>query len=301
MANYGLLVVNWPLGLGCDVSGVVVEAGDEAKSKYNFREGDKVFGCTRLGMTGYDGAAEFLLMDAMVTLRMPDNISLLEAVTLGERSETAALALFDGLKLELPDPNNLPAAKDAWVVVLGGASSVGGAAIDLARACGYKVVASCSSKSKDLVERLGAVAFDYKTSVDDQVKVVLETTGGDAGLIFDAVAADDPVIARELFKACKSKQKMFATTNDWSGIKDFEGGKTYSVELGPVGRPDAVELNKLIAKYIPVITGLVEKGKLLPQDYEVVGEGFEDAIKAYHYQLAGKGGSKKIVVKIQDE
>ncbi|ETI23023.1 hypothetical protein G647_04819 [Cladophialophora carrionii CBS 160.54] len=302
VAAYGILVVSWPLGLGVDAAGIVVEAGSEATSKYGFTSGDQVFGCTRVGMLGYTGAQEYFLFDAAVTLRKPDNISLLEAATLGVASETACLGLFDGLKLTLPDPKNLPASKEEWIVILGGASNVGKAAIQLAKASGYKVVASCSSKSAAVVKEIGAVPFDYKQPLEDQVKAVLGITGGDVARIYDAVAGDDPVLAKELFKASKSTEKFFATTNDWSGIGDFEGGKTYPVALGTVGRPEATELNRKVATYIPVITGLIEAGKLLPTEYEVIGNGgFDDAVKAYHHQLAGAGGSKKVVVKIQDE
>ncbi|KAJ9612425.1 hypothetical protein H2200_004022 [Cladophialophora chaetospira] len=302
MAAYGLLVVGWPLGLGVDAAGIVVEAGSEATSKYGFKVGDGVFGCTRLGTLGYNGAQEYLLFDAHVTFKKPDNISHVEAVTLGVAGDTACLGLFDGLKLDLPDPKNLPASRDEWVILLGGASSVGKAAIQLAKASGYKVVASCSSKSAAGVKELGAVPFDYKQSLEDQVKTVLDITGGDVARIYDAVAGNDPVLAKELFKTSKSTEKLFATTNDWTGITDFEGGKTYLVQLGGVGRPEAADLNGKIAKYIPVITGLVESGKLVPSEYEVIGDGgFDAAVKAYHHQLSGAGGSKKVVVKIQDE
>jgi NADPH:quinone reductase-like Zn-dependent oxidoreductase len=302
MAAYGLLVVAWPLGLGVDAAGVVVEVGSEAGSKQGFKKGDQVFGCTRLGMLGYNGAQEYFLMDAAVTLRKPDNISLVEAVTLGVGSETACLGLFDGLKLPLPDPKSLPQPKDEWIIILGGASSVGKASIQLAKASGYKVAASCSSKSAAAVKEIGAVPFDYKQSVEDQVKAVMDITGGDVRRIYDAVAADDPVLAKELFKVTKSSEKLFATTNDWSGINDFEGGKTQLVELGMVGRAEGTELNEKLGRYIPVITALIEAGKLLPAEYEVIGNGgFDDAVKAFHHQLSGAGGSRKVVVKIQDE
>ena len=302
MASYGLLVVGWPLGLGVDGSGVVVEAGSEAKSKYGFKIGDAVFGCTRLGSLGYNGAQEYFLFDAAVTIPKPDNISLVEAATLGVSSETASLGLFDGLKLALPDPRNLPTAKDEWVIVLGGASSVGKAAVQLAKASGYKVAASCSTKSAASVKAIGAVPFDYKQSPEHQIRAVMDITGGDVSRILDAVAADDPVLAKELFKKSKSSSKYFATTNDWTGITDFEGGKTYCIQLGEVGRPEGTELNQKIAKYIPVIAGLIEAGKLVPAEYEVVGNGgFEDAAKAFQHQVSGAGGSKKVVVKIQDE
>jgi len=302
MGNSGILVLDWPLVLGVDAGGVIVEAGENATSEYGLKPGDEVCGCTRLGTKGHSTAQEYFLLDANVTIPKPKNLSLAEAATLGVGAETACLALFEGLKIPLLDPAHLPEEKDEWVVILGGASSVGKFAIQLARVCGYKVVASCSSRSAEVVKELGATPFDYKTSVDQQLEDVLKITSGKYSRIFDAVAADDPVLAKALFKASSAPEKYFATTNDWAGIPDFEGGKTYWTQFGPVGRPEAKELNTSIAKYIPIIVVLVEAGKLKPSDYELIGPGgFGDAVKAYHYQQSGAGGSRKVVVKIQDK
>ncbi|KAL2428904.1 hypothetical protein ABEF95_004596 [Exophiala dermatitidis] len=301
MSASGLLVEAWPLGLGVDAAGRVVEAGSAASSKYGFNPGDEVFGCTRLGSPAYSTCQEFFLMDARLTMPRPINISLVEAATLGVASETACLGLFDGLHIPLPDPTNLPAAKDEWVVILGGASNVGRSAIQLAMACGYQVVASCSKNSAGIVRGLGAAPFDYKTSLEEQLKTVMDFTCGNFTKIFDAVAAEKPTVAEELFRACKGSEKFFSTTNDWSGIKDFAGGKTYAVQLGQVGRPEAEQLNAKIEQYIPVIVGLIKAGRLQPGDFEVVGEeGFEGAIKAYNLQRSGAAGARKVVVHLQE-
>lgn len=301
MSASGILVVDWPLILGADTGGIVVEAGQEASSKYGFKSGDEIFGCTRLGVSGYPPCQEYFLMDARVAIPKPGNISLVEAATLGVASETACLGIFQGLRISLPDPKHLPPRNHDWVVVLGGASSVGKCAIQLAKACGYNVAASCSKGSAHVVKDLGAVPFDYKAPLEQQVEEVMKITTGKVSKIFDAVAADDPLLAKELFKATKQSDKFFATTNDWSGIGDFEGGQTYLVRFGPVGRPEAEELNENIEKYIPVIVGLVKAGELRPGEFEVIGDGgFEDAIKALKYQQSGAAGSRKVVVKIQD-
>jgi len=57
MQGTGMLVLSWPIVLGCDASGVVTEIG-EGVSK--FKVGDKVFGCTRLGHAGYGTFQEFV-------------------------------------------------------------------------------------------------------------------------------------------------------------------------------------------------------------------------------------------------
>lgn len=302
MSQYGLLVVDWPLILGVDAAGIVTDSGNEATEKYGLKAGDEVFGCTRLGCKGYSAGQEFYLMDARVTIPKPKNISLVEAATLGVGVETACLGLFAGLKIPLPDPKNLPAVSDEWVVVLGGASSVGKAAIQLAKASGYKVAASCSSKSFAVVKELGAVPFDYKVPVEDQVKQVLDITSGKASKVFDAVASDDPAICKQLFKTIQASDKFFATTNDWNPtLQDFDGGTTYKVQLGEIGRPEGEQLNDKIEKYIPLIVALIEGGKLKASEYEIIGQGgFDDAVKAYHHQVSGAGGSRKVLVKIQD-
>jgi NADPH:quinone reductase-like Zn-dependent oxidoreductase len=50
-------VTAWPVVVGCDASGVVVEVGEGATK---FKEGDKVYGCTRLGVPGYATFQEYV-------------------------------------------------------------------------------------------------------------------------------------------------------------------------------------------------------------------------------------------------
>jgi NADPH:quinone reductase-like Zn-dependent oxidoreductase len=250
-------------------------------------------------------------MDTQVTFRLTPKmidrgLTDPQAATLGASIETACLGLFEGLHIPLsaldePHPKH-PAGKGNWLLVLGGASSVGKSAIQLAVAAGYRVLTSCSPSSGPLVEKYGAQWFSYKDDLETQVRSVLDKTGGDGvSLIFDAVASDDPKLAKALFKSSSSLEKYFATTNDWSGIVDFEGGNTYCIELGVVGRPEGVELNKKIEQYVAVCTRLLEEGKVVAGEYEVVGEGLEAAVQAYKYQQSGKAGNKKVVVKIGNE
>jgi NADPH:quinone reductase-like Zn-dependent oxidoreductase len=302
-ATTGLLVVKWPLTLGVDASGVITKTGPKVPAYLSV--GTHVFGCTRLGSPSYGTAAEYFLIDAKVafavTAKMKERgIGGAEASTLGVSVLTAALGIFDGLKIPISTVEQLE-PKDEWVLILGGASSVGKSAISLARAAGFKVIASCSPGSSATVEKLGSEWFSYKDPLEDQVAAVSSKTGGKLFKIFDAVASDDPLLAKEIFRQASGQEKLFATTNDWSGITHFEGGKTTCIEFGPVGRPDATDLNKMIEEYIPVLTKLIEDGKVLPSEYEAIGEGgFESAAEAYKYQQSGKGGNKKVVVKIQD-
>lgn len=304
MVNMGMLVVEWPLVLAADCSGVVVEASPEAESKYNLKPGTYVCGCTRLGMKQYGAGQEYFLMDAQLAIPKPKSIDLIQAATLGAGLETAALGIFQGLQVEMFNPDVQQDEKKSWMIVLGGGSNVGAAAIQILRAAGYRVLASCSERSTGSVKALGAETFDYKNSTEEQVAKVLETTEGNIAGIFDAAASNDPVVAKELFKheSWKGESKLFATTNDWMSIGSWNGGQTYEIKLGGLGRPESKELNSLMEKYIPILAKLVENGKVKPLEYELVGDGgFEDIIKAYKHKAGGASGQRKIVVKVQDE
>lgn len=67
-----------------------------------------------------------------------------------------------------------------------------------------------------------------------------------------------------------------------------------------VGRPDATQLNADLENFIPVIQQLIEDGKVVPNEYDLVGKGgFNSVLEAYDYQQKVKGA--KVVVKIQDK
>ncbi|KAK4935678.1 hypothetical protein LTR10_023299 [Elasticomyces elasticus] len=93
--------------------------------------------------------------------------------------------------------------------------------------------------------------------VEDGLKI----TAGEVSENFDAVATDDLLLAEELFKATKEIEEFVVRTNDWSGIVDLGGGKTYSMAVGAVDKHEAKKLNENIEKFTPVIVGLFAAGR----------------------------------------
>jgi NADPH:quinone reductase-like Zn-dependent oxidoreductase len=152
MHQFGILVNAWPFTPGCDAGGIVVKVGSSAKSILGepFKVGDRVSGCTRLGWYGYAPYAEYFLMDAALVLPVVPGMSLDKACTLGVATYTASLGLFKELNLPVPKPGENPAAKDEWLLVFGGASSVGKAAVQIAKSLGYKVITTGSTGSAEV-------------------------------------------------------------------------------------------------------------------------------------------------------
>ena len=57
MQGTGLMVTAWPIVLGCDASGIVVEVGENVTK---FKRGDGVLGCTVLGVPGHSTFQEYV-------------------------------------------------------------------------------------------------------------------------------------------------------------------------------------------------------------------------------------------------
>ncbi|EWC45700.1 hypothetical protein DRE_05261 [Drechslerella stenobrocha 248] len=302
MRNSGLLIVSWPWTPCCDVAGTVVKVGDNVTK---FKAGDQVFGCQGLGFPGSGGAAEYCLFREDLALRKPEDVPLAAAASIGVGSETAAMGVWVGLNIQLPDPQNLPATSDEWVFILGGGGNVGAYAVQLAKLSGYKVIASVSSRSVQSAIAAGAdETVDYKDSVDSQIAKIKAVTKGGLHRIFDATSFNKPIVEK-LLESTKDEpgQKYFTTVNNWDDFSDLPGSpQVHLISLGPVAREDAehAELNASVSKAVVVIEQLLALGKLIVNEYVVADDTGFEAFTA-GTKLQSTKAAKKVVVKFQSE
>jgi len=167
-----------PAILNADVSGHIIELGSNVCS---FSVGDDVYGCIG-GVKGSHGAlADFVAVDYRLIALAPSKLPLNESAVLPLAGITAWLALFDRARIQ----------RDQWVLIQGGTGGVGHIAIQLAKAKGAKVVATCGTYDKcEKASKVGALAaFNYKTT-DVQYwlnsigiegfDVVFDTAGGNS-------------------------------------------------------------------------------------------------------------------------
>nr|WP_281404900.1 NADP-dependent oxidoreductase [Mesorhizobium sp. B4-1-3] len=127
---------------GMEAAGVVDQVGDGADT--DLRVGDRVIAIAVV--SGTHGAyAEYLVVPAESVVRAPAETTDIEAATLPMNGLTARMAL---------DLLNLP--EDGIVAVIGGAGAVGGYAIQLAKAQGFRVIADAAPRDTQLLRDLGA-------------------------------------------------------------------------------------------------------------------------------------------------
>lgn len=180
------LCPEFPAILHPDCAGTIVAIGDDVT---NFEIGDRVYAFSS-GVAGKPGAlAEFMVADARMIARIPNNLSFIEAAALPLVSVTSWYAMMDVAQVQ----------KGQLVLIIGGTGGVGHIALQLAKIQGAVVAVTVSSSKKaELAKNLGAdIIINYNETplsqwmetVPDKVgyDVVLNTPG--APSINGAVAA----------------------------------------------------------------------------------------------------------------
>lgn len=156
--------------LGLEVAGEVVEAGINC-TKY--KKGDKVFGLLPGG-----GYAEYAVIDEAMAMPVPENLCMEEAAAIPEVFLTAWQALVWLGKLQAGER----------ALIHAGASGVGTAAIQLARALRAEVLVTASEQKVQACLDLGAhKAINYKeVPFEDEVLAYTNSEGVD--VIVDFIA-----------------------------------------------------------------------------------------------------------------
>ena len=157
---------------GMEFSGRVVAVGDRVKL---WNVGDEAMGIVSGG-----AYAEQLVVHERQAMRIPRNVSLADAAAIPEVFITAwdALVLQGGL------------TSGRWALVHAGASGVGTAAVQICKAIGARVIATCSTAKVDAVTALGAdVVVDY-TSQDFIETVKRATDGKGVDVILDVIGGE---------------------------------------------------------------------------------------------------------------
>ncbi len=142
----GRIVSTYPFVPGIDLSGTVVSSNDS-----RFREGDQVIVTSYgLGVSHYGGFSQYARVPADWIVRLPDGLSLKEAMIYGTAGFTAALSV------QRLEENGLRPEKGP-ILVTGATGGVGSLAVSMLAHKGYEVVASTGKEAEhEYLKTLGA-------------------------------------------------------------------------------------------------------------------------------------------------
>ncbi len=162
---------NLPWVLGYDISGSVVECGEDTD---RFEIGDKVAGFIGFPLQG-GGYSQYITVPEEMLSRIPPAVTLEAAAALPLAGQTAIQAL-----------DKVSVQEGQRVLILAGAGGVGHIAVQLAVAAKAEVFTTCSEANLDYLATLGAHAINYQFSpVSERVEdadALVDLVGGDAAL-----------------------------------------------------------------------------------------------------------------------
>ncbi|KAG8848861.1 hypothetical protein FRB96_000993 [Tulasnella sp. 330] len=290
------LIARRPYTAEYDFSGVVVEENNSTR----FKLGDEVYGQVAAGVTGgprgQGALAEYVTLDAVQVAHKPESISFDEAAGLGMAGRTAIDGLVDIAKIH----------PGQHVFINGGSSGVGSIAVQIAKAYGCTVTASCSGRNMAFVKNLGAdKVIDYTISPPHEL-FVKNPPSPLFDVIFDAVAT-----TTWLFVNCASYLKpdgIFVDTGansgahlSWSRTPWLIAGaaQVYLLPswLGGTNRKHASCNDRPDGRAVPELEKLVEAGKV--KGVVDSTHAFGDTLKAYEKLMTGHAAGK-VIVKVED-
>ncbi|MBB64621.1 MAG: NADPH:quinone reductase [Waddliaceae bacterium] len=265
----GLLPHVFPIILGWDGAGTVVELGSEVK---NVKVGDQVFAYMRKDEVHDGSFAEYIAVDAKNIVIVPKRVSTKEAASVSLTVLTAWQALFEFAELK----------KGQNILIHAGAGGVGTFAIQLAKSIGAHVLTTASERNFDYVTELGADScIDYRKV--DFVDAVREQCPDGVDVVFDLLGGEDLERSFVLLKKGGAMVSIVEPPRE-------ELAEQYGVKAGFVFvRPDGEQLQK--------VAEMLEDGRLkLPDLHEFPLSKTKEAMEM-SFQRHVRG---KIVIKIAE-
>ena len=273
----GMLPIALPSTSAYDVSGIVVEKGNEVS---NFEIGDLVY--SRVPQEQMGTLAEFVVITSEAVSKKPGNISFEEAASLPLAGLTALQSLeYAGIK------------KNDKILIHAGSGGVGSFAIQYAKTKGAYVYTTTSTSNVKWVKELGADrVIDYKTedykSIAKNVDIVFDTLGKNYSLESFEIVKQGGIVVSVVGPLDEASAKMF-------GMADYKlpaelakaSSDQNAVYKFVFMHPNGAHLNE--------IKSLVEDEKIKPILDKIYP--FSESVEAFTHLATGRAKGK-IAIKI---
>ncbi|WP_236901159.1 NADP-dependent oxidoreductase [Cupriavidus necator] len=262
----------FPFVLGFDASGVVAAVGAGVT---DFVRGQRVFAQTGVGAGKWGSFAEYVAVGQDCVVPMPDNLDFAEAAAV----PTPALAAWTGLF----DDGGLGPGQS--VLVHGGAGAVGTFAVQLAKAAGATVAATCSAARRDELMALGCdLAIDYRGSDIGAAMRAWAPAGVD--LVLDTVGCGSLPMGLDLLRPGGILVAVLTLVSGDPGPDTAEAARR--------GLRTAVAFSKMPSgARLGEIAALLDRGRLRPPRIACLP--LEQAGQALDLVQSGKAASKLVL------
>ncbi|KAH7334872.1 GroES-like protein [Rhizoctonia solani] len=286
--DYGIFVEKFPAVLGFDGAGVIHAIGPEVAG---FQVGDRVIfqaTCDPVDQAAYQ---EYAIVETDIIAKAPNNVNDDQASTIPTGAITAYYGLFQ--RTGISPPLSGPTASGKPVLILGGSSSVGQFAIQLARIAGFStIVATASSHHADFLKSLGAThVFGRDVDVETiqsafatPVSLVFDTISVESTqlLAFDVLTTPSPVSGARLSLLLAPADPVTEKNSGGQVIVDHVFGSSHMCR-------------ELSVPFWQKVGEWVKKGELLPNHVQLVKGGLAGIPEALNLSRKGVSGVKLVV------
>jgi NADPH2:quinone reductase len=265
-----------PTVLGDDVVGTVTAIGSGVSAS-RFRIGERVFGqaATTLGGT-QNGLQEYCVLDEACCARVPDGMSDDEAATLPTALIAAVVGLCDrGCGLGFPPPWVLVEGDEAefdygnqMLLVVGGGSSCGKFAVQVARLMGLGRIVVVAGKGNDKELRAYGATDVVDRHDGDVLERVKECVGDELVYALDAVnGPEGQSLAMDALSHTR-RGKLARLVDGEINVKRFEGRMAWLEVMDVFGSSHAKA--DLCTPFWKRVSEYLETGKIKPMAFQVV-------------------------------
>ncbi|MCJ1247134.1 hypothetical protein MMC30_004345 [Trapelia coarctata] len=294
--DYGFPPINYPAVIGYDIAGTVLAAGSSVPSSAP-KPGTRVAAlavCFYMqGAPDYGALQTRVLVPAVNAVPLPDGMSFTEASLL----PIAITTVWGGwYTIGVARDTKYTAADKKGMLVWGGASSIGSAAVQVARVMGFHVYVTASEKHHEYLKGLGARrGFDYKSEdVVERIVRAAKEDGVTVDLGFDAVGQIQSCL--EVLKKAKGPGTT-ARLAEATPLNE-DSPTTEGVEVKFMAPPSGEEERSEFCHFVfgVWLKEKLAKGEFVPSPkIQVVEGGLEGASKALDILSKGVSGVKLVL------
>ena len=260
-----------PMTLGWDAAGTIEELGSDVTE---FKKGDAVYGVPNF--PGDGSYAEYVAAKASQFGHKPKNIGFNEAAGVPLAALTAWTAMFEYGKLK----------SGQRILVQGASGSVGGFAVQFAKAKGAYVIGTASAENFDYLIQIGVdEMIDYKTQkFEEEVK--------DADIVLEASSVRDNNERLKSVKVLKEGGILVDVNTD------FPFNDEVMEALAKKNAKGELSANQPKKEWLEEIADLIDAGKVKVSTGKVLP--LEKAIEA-HNAIKNNAVDGKVILQVRKE
>ena len=306
MRDDGIIINEYPAVLGSDAAGIIVSKGSQIST---LSVGDRVFFQGIIG--NYDSSTfqQYCKMPAELVAKTPRNISDEEAAGISLATMAAVVALYDKTGHGLTPPwkqEGDRVGKSKAIVILGGSSSVGQYAIQMARLSGFeRIITNASTQYHEQLTRIGAhVILDRDHSNPGEFRTAIGDMPLD--LVFDAISAHSTqTLGVQILQATKTTDSTLVTV--YAGVPETvdpeakqlglsKEPKVHITQILGIGSsPDLRYLSEPLVRFLGGEEGSIAKGLFTSNRPRVVEGGLGAIEEALAANKEGSRGQKVVI------